>query len=240
MDTLLKHRVELVVIDEGSADDLMYALSPLSRNMRVKFVQVDVELCANSDNILKIQPETVFLKDNIRFALSNITNNTIWFARTLAGAPAMGERLRSRSLQNIGYNVDELDDGVSVTNEVGMDGAVYPYMIACKKKAIFNCGLLDVRYMEGWACDDDDWTLRHRRAGHQVKVTDGMECYHINHNRHDGEGRVVNLAGSELHMHNALLLQNAISDLTTYNLLDRLQENIRVTRKCIVSARYLD
>jgi glycosyltransferase involved in cell wall biosynthesis len=245
------HDVELVVVDEKSDDGLIEILRELSSYIKVRRVQLNTHavypdlpcynpvvglnagiLNARSEKLLFIQPETLFMKDNVGFAYSGIVDNTVWLAETYNGSPQMLPVFNREWLLSAHYHVLHYDSWGSWTNRIGM-GSPYPYMVATTVKAMREIGLLDVNYMGGWAGDDDDWLLRHKRVGHMVEITDGMACYHVNHNIHNEKGFVVNLDGSELHKRNIAILDIAREQLTAENVQDTFAHNYETTQQCI-------
>lgn len=250
---------ELIVVDEGSQDNLKEILTGLSRIIpNIKIIQIDRKLStlsincyspvvglnvgilsASSNKLLIFQPETLFLKNNVSAAILNCRDGYVWLAETYSGTPAFRRSINKDYLHNINYNAHLNDKGAFKQNYAGKQDQIYPYVVATTKQNMFDIGLLDVRYAEGWASDDDDWILRHRKAGHFVEVTDGMSCYHINHNKHDANGRPVNLHGTALHCHNEALLQNAVHNITKENVADRLNYNKEISSQCIISKEVL-
>jgi len=250
---------ELLVVDENSQDGLGSILENLKDVFgQIKIIRIDQKLsglniqCYNpvlglnigalkaaSNNLLFIQPETFFLKDNVSWAFDNCEDGKVWLAETYSGSRNFRTNIDQYMFFDgnnfIFHEPHKADKETFVQNYVGKADQNYPYVVATTKHNMMDIGLLDVRYAEGWAGDDDDWLLRHRVVGHYIGVVDWMSCYHINHNKHDENGIPINLDGSPLHLHNVALWKNAMENLTRENVTDRFDYNTDVSSRCILS-----
>jgi len=256
-ETLRKADIELVVVDDNSQDGLRNTLRDLRSYMNIKLVSVDILrrfpalpcyspviglnagiLNASSNRLLFIQPETIFLKDNIKYAINHATDKEFIMAEAWGGTPGIAEVISRSWLKSVDYDLLTMDPCASYTTRVDVQDGGYPYVVSTTRNTIRDIGLLDVSYVGGWACDDDDWMLRHRRAGHVVGVTDRMGCYHINHNQHNTAMKPMTLANTPLHVRNMRLLYNAIQNVDAINVASNYHNNRKTTLGCITGVEY--
>jgi len=262
-EALKASEVELLVIDEESTDGLEDLLLQVRDYFNtIRLVQIDVKragvdivsgsatittnlafLLAGGNRVLKFQPETLFLKDNIAFMLRNEDlGKRVPFANTFSGQA----KLSPEMVVDVQYNAPLLDHRAYHVNQPGVsyhlaqDAEVgtalvasdlgspfYPYVWGCAKDLFLESGLIDIDFMSGWAAEDDFMMLRLAQAGGELQVVDDMQAYHL---WHKSSGR---FRGGPFHKRNINVL-NGLRDIEPDEFQRRAQRNKDLSLKCIL------
>ena len=256
-----KGKIELLVIDEKSTDGLQEVLEKFSDYFIIRHIQIDVQnsgvdiisgtapittnlsfLLANSPYVLKFQPETLFLRDNIDFMLcAGDLKNNILFADSFHGQI----KLPSQIIRDVQYDVLLLDHRAHhpnhpgsyyiITQDEDVGSALvapdpgypfYPWVWGCSKDLFLQSGMIDIDFMSGWAAEDDFLMLRLAQAGGNLHVVDGMKAYHMWH-------KTSIFRGTSFHLNNVALL-NQLRDIDQDEFQRRADRNKKLSEQCIL------
>lgn len=247
--------IELLVVDDSSSDDVASILRQYTDLFTVRLVTIDSAKCgidfkthnpalpisvgflrAKHDWVLRFQPETILLQDIVATCLHNQVDRTILFGETVQGTSAYREEVWG-GVDAGRFDCLQIDKDHTVQNKVG-DSTVcdgwntgwlmvpnYPYVFYAQKKSIVDTGLIDPRFVSGFACDDDYMMHHWGKCGYQMRVVDGLKNYHAFH------GRSQELDG--LYGVNMSLLQT-LKTMTADQVRGMFQENARICENSIV------